>query len=502
MQQIRAPARLLSVTESSAPNPDRQPLIAGLLIVAAIGLIGVIALLRIPPSTGDPGPSPSVSGTAAAGSSAPASPTPSATVAPSPTVTATPIPTPAPSSAPPSPSPTPPPTPSPTPSPVPATPSPSPSSSPIAVDGLPTIGTQPLPGAPQLAFWTLKDDRTLSLWRWNPAAADGLQPWFEIALEAGPYFSSEPTSVVVSPDGRFIAVNEHAFGDPASHDLVRVFDATGHVLWTSPDGMPRTIDMAWAPDSSKLALGAVPLPWTVLTFNSSGTVATKTYQLSTDAAYRMIGFTADATAIVGYESSGEAEFWDKPVSLDLATGKITSLDAFPGGLQSNTSNPGQGTYPLDRINETNGNVLAISGGAKGPATWVVKSGSSEEPVGVDSTDELAWSGRHDHRLGRSARRHGVAARRVGRLDRGARQAGHADADRPVRARRLYARRWRRFAPGSCSSGSCSCGAGRPTPAGAKRSSWTPRRVTPPWPSPVAPATCGSPAGCRPRPDSR
>ena len=209
---------------------------------------------------------------------------------------------------------------------------------------------------------------------------------------AGPYYAAEPPAVLASPDGRFVAINEHLVGDPASHDVVQVFDAAGHVLWTSPDGSPRTIDMAWAPDSSRLALAAVPLPWTVLTFSASGTITTKTYQLSTDAAYRLIGFNAKATAIIGYESSGEAEFWDKPVSLDLATGTITSIDAFPGGMQSNASNPGQGTYPLDRINETNGDVLAVSGGAQGPANWVVKSGSNEQPVGVDSTDELAWSG--------------------------------------------------------------------------------------------------------------
>jgi len=262
----------------------------------------------------------------------------------------------------------------------------------VAVDGLPTIGTQPLPGAPRLAFWTLKNETTLILWRWDPASDGGLQRWFDITLKAGSYFSSEPTSVLVSPDGRFVAVNEHAVGDPASHDLVRVLDASGHVLLTSPDGMPRTIDMAWAPDSSKLALAAVPVPWMVLTFNSSGTIATKTYQLSTDAAYRLIGFTAKATAIIGYESTGEAEFWDKPVSLDLATGKITTIASFPGGMRSNTSSDRQGTYPLDRINETNGDVLAISGGAKGPAAWVVKSATSETPVGVDTKAELAWSG--------------------------------------------------------------------------------------------------------------
>ena len=74
------------------------------------------------------------------------------------------------------------------------------------------------------------------------------------------------TEVVVSPDGRRIAVTE--FGGPTSGlNRTPVLDSQGRLLWTSARRRRPTPDMAWSPDGTELALGAVPSPWTVLAFS-------------------------------------------------------------------------------------------------------------------------------------------------------------------------------------------------------------------------------------------
>jgi hypothetical protein len=200
-----------------------------------------------------------------------------------------------------------------------------------------------------------------------------------------PYSPNDGVTVLVSPDASRIAVVEHASGDPASHDRTRVFDASGRVLWTSPADQPRTIDLAWSTDGTMLALGASPAPWTVVTFSPNGTADAATYNLTADGAYRLLAFSADDARLVGYETSGEAEFWDKPVALDLARGTVAPLETWPAGMDTNA------TGPVQQINPDGGSVLAQPGRAKGTYDWVIRSGSGDQPLNLDPGAQVQWS---------------------------------------------------------------------------------------------------------------
>ena len=149
--------------------------------------------------------------------------------------------------------------------------------------------------------------------------------------------------------------------------------------------------MAWSPDGTELALGSVPVPWVVLTFSPNGSIDSTTYDLPGDNAYRLLGFAPDDAHLIGYESSGEADFWDKPAALDLARGTIAPIDVFPSGMQSNTTDRYSGVvWPLERIDTETGAVLARTGGAKGNPEWVVRRGTDEQPLGMDPDRQAVW----------------------------------------------------------------------------------------------------------------
>jgi hypothetical protein len=138
-----------------------------------------------------------------------------------------------------------------------------------------------------------------------------------------------------------------------------------------------------------LALGAVPSPWTVAIFSPNGQVDATTYDVSGANAYRLLGFGPDGAHLIGYETSGEAGFTDKPVSLDLAHGAVvlTPLDGFPAGLQSNGT-----TSPLlGRINPVTGDALTIANDAKGPADWVLRSHGADRSFGFGPPGDLTWA---------------------------------------------------------------------------------------------------------------
>jgi hypothetical protein len=180
------------------------------------------------------------------------------------------------------------------------------------------------------------------------------------------------------------------FGGPTSSlNRTRVFNVGGQLLWTSPAGAAPAVDLVWARDGSELALGAVPGPWTVLIFSPNGQVDAITYNVSGGNAYRLLGFAPDGAHLIGYETSGEAAFTNKPVSLDLAHGTIafTPIDQFPAGMQSN----GTTAWMLNRINPATGDVLVIANDAKGPADWVLRSNGKEDSFGLNLGWDLTWA---------------------------------------------------------------------------------------------------------------
>jgi hypothetical protein len=256
--------------------------------------------------------------------------------------------------------------------------------------GLPPILSQPLPNAGSLAFWSVGTvPGKLTLWRWNPAVGGAFVDVVDV-----PVWTATATTyqVLASPDGLRFAVVEHVPGDPATHDRVRVFNIGGYAQWISPQDMPRTVDMAWSADGNRLALGSVVTPWTVISFgDASNSVATRTYSFDTSAAERLLGFSADGTWLYGYETSGEAEFWQKPVRLDLAgDGLVQTLDAFPSGATALAES--NATGPIDQIAPGTGAVVALNGTAKGSPEWIVRTGTTDRAIGVDPSASVIWAG--------------------------------------------------------------------------------------------------------------
>jgi hypothetical protein len=106
-------------------------------------------------------------------------------------------------------------------------------------------------------------------------------------------------------------------------------------------------------------------------------------------AYRLIGFAPDGTRLVGYDSTAEAGFADKPVALDLASGAVADIARFPSGMASNGTTQEQ----IDRINDATGSAITTTGDAKGQLTWVVRTGSTDVTLATPGTEltGAAWA---------------------------------------------------------------------------------------------------------------
>jgi hypothetical protein len=209
-----------------------------------------------------------------------------------------------------------------------------------------------------------------------------MAPWLAVDTWTTGTFT---VNVLAAPDGSHVAVSE--YGGPSSTlNRVRIVSATGEVEW-QPDAPMTADNMAWSPDSTKLAIETVPNPWTVVTLRAGGSAAVR-YDLGTDAAYRLIGFTRDGAHLVGYQSDGEAGFADHPVSLDVTPpgAAPARLDAFPAGMASNATT----TRILDRINDRTGDALTITSDATSP-TWVVRHNGVDTPLGGFEPSDAAWA---------------------------------------------------------------------------------------------------------------
>jgi hypothetical protein len=163
---------------------------------------------------------------------------------------------------------------------------------------------------------------------------------------------------------------------------------TGNVVWTAPK-LPLVTTMAWSPNGQELAIGSLPVPWTVVALNDGAAPTVATYHLDNQDGYALLGFSdgRDGATLYGYGTGGEAEFWQKPVAVDIATGTLTHLTAFPGG--SRQVSLANSTAPVGQI-DRDGRVIALAGGAKGDLHWATLRGSVESAVAVGNDAQLTW----------------------------------------------------------------------------------------------------------------
>jgi hypothetical protein len=242
-------------------------------------------------------------------------------------------------------------------------------------------------------WWSLIAPDRIGLWRWDPSAPGRMTVAMTLDTWTGDQIQRE---VLLSPDGSKVAVHEV---DPSimpscalgatcgAASRIRVVGLDGHVLWTSATQPPVT-SMAWSPDGSALALGSVPVPWRVVDLSET-TPHVRTYELDDRDGYALLGFSEEGAKLYGYGTGGEAEFWQKPMVLDLATGAVGHPATFPGGIAALTH--ANATGPVDQV-RGDGSVLAMAGGAKGDLHWVVRDPTTgaETPLAVGADAQVAW----------------------------------------------------------------------------------------------------------------
>ena len=353
-----------------------RSLVGGLALgLAAVVVVGVVAfsLGGTTPIGPAASPSPAATPSSTPGSTpnstpadspaATAAPTEAATAAPTPIATA--APTPAATSAP-------------------ATAAPTAAPSPVAAEGLPPIDSTPLP-APNLAFWTVEGE-TIHILIWDPmtnemAETATVDTWTGDTIER---------TVLFAPNGAQFAVHEIDVTTSSPVQRLRVFAYGGELRWEAPR-LTYVTAMAWSPDGTALAIGSLPIPWTVVQFGDT-TIAAEpdvtTYQLDDQDGYALLGFSEDANTLYGYGTGGEAEYWEKLVALDRATGRLTQIDSIPPGATALSW--ANSTAPVDRFHP-DGSIITRPGGARGDPTWALRTpGVGDVPIAVDPETVLTW----------------------------------------------------------------------------------------------------------------
>jgi hypothetical protein len=245
---------------------------------------------------------------------------------------------------------------SPTPSSSPGPTSPPPTPASTGVKGVPPIASEPIAGAPGIAYWTLTSEKQVTITEWRP---DGGAPRFRFSVSTEPDPSStkreiDGRRVVVSPDGSKVAFAE-TIGPFAR---TRAFATDGTLLWTdqTPTFGP---DLAWSADGSRLVVGSQPALWKVLTFNpGGGPPALQTLEFPGEA-YRVLGFSQSGDALYGWATQGEADWWMTPLQVVLADGKPVLIGGFSGGADPPaTSN---GTTAISQVAPEDGSTTQVAG---------------------------------------------------------------------------------------------------------------------------------------------
>jgi hypothetical protein len=204
---------------------------------------------------------------------------------------------------------------------------PSPTPMATGVVGVPAIPSEPLAGAPGIAYWTMTNEKSIAITEWRP---DGGAPRFKLAvpteqdpdLRAGNLLDRR---IVVSPDGRRIVFAESG----PSFARTRVFATDGTLLWTDPK--PNfTPDLAWSADGSRLVIGSQPATFTILTFGAAGGAPAIRQRVFDGAAYRMIGLSMSGAILYGWDTNGETDYWQTPFRVPVASGDPVAIDRFSG----------------------------------------------------------------------------------------------------------------------------------------------------------------------------
>lgn len=306
---------------SARPRQRWAPV--GALAAAAVLVVAVAIVvpgLLAPSVATTPAPTSGPSGVVIA--------SPSASVAPSPTSSATTGPT--------------------SPPPTPAT---------TGVKGVPAIASQPLAGAPAIAYWTLSAVGQITVTEWRP---DGSPPRFRFTASTthDPDLAKGDVverRVVVSPDASRVVFAEWT----TTFARTRVFAVDGTLLWTDPQPTFQP-DLAWSGDGKRLVVGSQPATFKVVTFPASGApdLANMTYD---GGAFRVLGFSVSGAVLYAWDTNGEADWWMTPRQFVVPNGKAETITRF----------------------SDKGEPLAVSNGTTATSNVAPEDGSTTQVAGVD-----------------------------------------------------------------------------------------------------------------------
>jgi hypothetical protein len=270
---------------------------------------------------------------------------------------------------------------------APTTPTPVPTQAPtsVAADGLPPIESTHVP-APNLAFW-IADGETIHILLWDPMTTDMVET---ATVETWPGSDIDRT-VLFGPNGAHFAVHEINVATSSPVQRVRIFDFDGNLVWQAPDDprLPIVTGMAWSPDGTALAIGSLPVPWTLVQLSEGGAEPdVTTYELDDRDGYALLGFSEDANTVYGYGTGGEAEYWQKLVALNRATGRLASIDSIPPGPSALSW--ANSTALVDRFHP-DGTIIVQPGLARNDPMWALRTpDGTDVPVPVIKDAVLTW----------------------------------------------------------------------------------------------------------------
>ena len=255
-----------------------------------------------------------------------------------------------------------------------------PQQSPAASAAEPPASSKPQPRTVRAAIWTLSDPRHISVSQWTlkPDKAPApftIDTWPDPDRAGGSVIYRQ---VLASPSGRYFAIAET---NPQARTRLRVTSNRGQVIWSdeSANGIP---SLAWSGDGSRLAIAFVPEPWLVVKAAGQSASA-RQYPLPAGSALKLVGFSADGQSLLGYEGTGEAAPWEQPMAIDLASGEVARLAAFPAIAASNT------TTVAPRVDPLTGRVLDPGGLAGTDPNWGMYNGQRRVELELPVTTRRA-----------------------------------------------------------------------------------------------------------------
>lgn len=276
-----------------------------------------------------------------------------------------------------------------------------PTPGPTGVAGVPAIPSEPLSGAPGIVYWTLTAEDRIAVAGWDPDGSTAsisfaTDTWKDASRADGIWIERR---VVASPDGRRVAFAE-TDDQGAGRARLRVFATDGSLLWTDPTPTNQP-DLAWSPDGSALVVGSQPATWKILTFSGSGAphVVTRTFA---DQAFHVLGFSTSGAVLYGWDTNGEAEYWQTPFQVVVPNGDPGTITRFSGKAQPlGVSN---GTTAVTNVAPENGTTTQTAGvdpktfrvldtgGLSGTLNgWEITDGASHVKLdGLTMAVTLAW----------------------------------------------------------------------------------------------------------------